>query len=131
MRFFPPGWIHNLHSKIMIITMMMQIQMEYHHPGRKIRNGSGRKAPEITGTWKQYSHRKFFGFFPMISDRFLPESTGNWSEFIGKNPRNFRWEYCFHVPAISGAFLQDPVTFPLLSYRIPRDPVAGIIDLGT
>ena len=46
-------------------------------PGRKIRAGSGRKAPEVTGTWKQYSNRKIFGFFPMISDRFLLESTGN------------------------------------------------------
>jgi hypothetical protein len=46
-------------------------------PGRKIRAGSGRKAPEIAGTWKQYSCRKFFGFFPMISGWFLPESTGN------------------------------------------------------
>jgi len=24
-----------------------------------------------------------------------------------KNPENFRPEYCFHVPAISGVFLQD------------------------
>jgi len=47
------------------------------HPGQKLRAGSGRKASEITGTWKQYSNRKIFGFFPMISDRFLPESTGN------------------------------------------------------
>ena len=47
------------------------------NPGRKIRAGSGRKAPEVTGTWKQYSNRKIFGFFPMISDRFLLESTGN------------------------------------------------------
>jgi hypothetical protein len=46
-------------------------------PGRKLRAGSGRKAQEIAGTWKQYFHRKFFGFFPMISDRFLLESTGN------------------------------------------------------
>ncbi len=35
-------------------------------PGRKLRACSGRKAPKIAGTWKQYSHRKFFGFFPMI-----------------------------------------------------------------
>ena len=51
--------------------------MEKDSPGRKIRAGSGRKAPEVTGTWKQYSNRKIFGFFPMISDRFLLESTGN------------------------------------------------------
>jgi hypothetical protein len=29
-------------------------------------------------------------------------------EIIGKNPKNFRWEYCFHVPVISGAFLPEP-----------------------
>jgi hypothetical protein len=46
-------------------------------PGRKLRAGSGRKAPEIAGTWKQYSHREFFGFFPMISDRFLPDPAGS------------------------------------------------------
>jgi len=46
-------------------------------PGQKLRAGSSRKASEITETWKQYSHRKIFGFFPMISDRFLPESTRN------------------------------------------------------
>jgi hypothetical protein len=34
------------------------------------------------------------------------------------------------VPVISSAFLQDPVTFPRLSCRILRDPVAVIIDLG-
>jgi len=35
-------------------------------------------------------------------------SGRNRSEIIGKNPKNFRWEYCFHVPAISGAFLSEP-----------------------
>jgi len=33
--------------------------------------------------------------------------------------------------AISVAFLQDPVTFPLLSCRILRDPVAVIFDMGS
>jgi hypothetical protein len=37
----------------------------------------------------------------------------------------------FHVPASSGAFLQDTVTFPHLYSTILWDPVAGIIDLGT
>jgi hypothetical protein len=35
-------------------------------------------------------------------------SGRNWSEIIGKNPKNFRWEYCFHVPVISDAFLPEP-----------------------
>jgi hypothetical protein len=51
-------------------------------------------------------------------------------EIIGKNPGNFRPEYCFHVPGISRVFLQDPVTFPYLSWKILRDPGAGTIDLG-
>ena len=71
--------------------------------------GSWRKAPEIAGTWKQYSHRKFLGFFPVNSDQFPVLSGRNRSEIIGKNPKNFRWEYCFHVPMISGAFLPEPV----------------------
>jgi hypothetical protein len=82
---------------------------QYGNPGRKLRAGSGRKAPEIAGTWKQYSHRKIFGFFPMISDRFLPESTGNRQESTGKNPINFQSEYCFHFRR-----------FPGLSCRIRR-----------
>jgi hypothetical protein len=72
----------------------------------------------------------FSDFFLMISDRFLPESTGNWQEFTGKNPKNFRPEYCFHFRGISGAFPRDTVTFPHLSCRIPQDMVAGIFVLG-
>jgi hypothetical protein len=34
------------------------------------------------------------------------------------------------LPAISVAFLQDPVTFPLLSCRMLRDPVVVIFDMG-
>jgi hypothetical protein len=35
-----------------------------------------------------------------------------------KNMVIFRWEYCFHLLAISGVFLEDPMTFPHLSCRI-------------
>jgi hypothetical protein len=80
--------------------------------------------------WKHYSGRKIFGFFPVLSVRFLPEITGSWQKFAGKNPDNFRPEYCSHVPAISGVFLLDTLTIPHLSCRISRDPVTGIIDLG-
>jgi hypothetical protein len=80
--------------------------------------------------WKQYSDRKFFEFFPIISSPFLPEITGSSQESTGKNLDNTRLEYCFHVSAISGVFLQDPVTFPHLSCRIRQDRVAGIIELG-
>jgi hypothetical protein len=34
--------------------------------------------------WKQYSSRNFLGFFSMLSDRLLPESTGSWQESTGK-----------------------------------------------
>jgi len=65
----------------------------------------------------------------MISRRFLTESTGSWQESTGKNPDNFRPKYCFRVPAISGVFLEDPVTFLHLPCRTLWDPVAGIFDL--
>jgi hypothetical protein len=68
--------------------------------------------------------------FPMISDRFLPESTENWLESTGKKSRKIPVGMLLPRPAISGAFLQDPVTFPLLSCRILRDPVVVIFDLG-
>jgi hypothetical protein len=45
--------------------------------------------------------------FLMISDRLLPESSGNWLESTGKNPENFWSEYCFHFRR-----------FPVLSCRI-------------
>jgi hypothetical protein len=46
----------------------------------------------------------------MISGGLMAESTGRWQEFTRKNPNNFRLKYCFHIPAIFGVFLQDPVT---------------------
>jgi hypothetical protein len=39
-------------------------------------------------------------------------------EIIGKNPENYRREYCFHVSGISHVSLNDPVTFPHLSWKI-------------
>jgi hypothetical protein len=49
--------------------------------------------------------------FPVLSGR-------NRSEIIGKNPKNFRWEYCFHVPAISDAFLPEPARNFRPGYRL-------------
>jgi hypothetical protein len=72
----------------------------------------------------------FSDFVLMISDRFLSESTSNWQEFTGKNPKNFRPEYYFHFRGISGAFPWDTVTFLHLSCRISQDMVAGIFVLG-
>ncbi len=68
--------------------------------------------------WKQYSGRNIFGLFLTISGRFLLENIGSWQESAEKNRKIFRSEYYFYVPAISGVFLQDPVTFPHLSCRI-------------
>ena len=73
---------------------------------------------------------KFSEFFPVISYRFLAESAGKWSGYVGKNPEIFRPEYGFHVPVTSCVFLQDPTFFPSLSCRFLRDPVIGIFDLG-
>jgi hypothetical protein len=49
----------------------MNHRFEKNVPGQEVRTGSGRKTPEIAGTWKQYSGRKFFGLFPIISGQFL------------------------------------------------------------
>jgi hypothetical protein len=68
--------------------------------------------------------------FPVISDQFLPESTGTWQEFTGKVRPYFWPEYCFHVPAISRVLLQDMVTFPHIPWSILRDPGTGMFDLG-
>jgi hypothetical protein len=45
----------------------------------------------------------------MISVRFLEKNTGSSQEFTRKNPYDFRLKYCFHIPAICGVFLQDPL----------------------
>jgi hypothetical protein len=55
-----------------------------------------RKTPEIAGTWKQYSDWKLFGFFPMDSCQLPVLSDRNQPEIIGKNPKIFRPQYCFH-----------------------------------
>ena len=59
------------------------------NPGRTVRpeNGRFRVIPVIL--CKQYSDRKFFGFFPMISGRFLLESTGSWQKSTGKKSGQF------------------------------------------
>jgi hypothetical protein len=39
--------------------------------------------------------------------RFLSEKKGKLAESHRKNPETFRPENCFHVPLISGIFLQE------------------------
>jgi hypothetical protein len=58
--------------------------------------------------WKQYSGWKLLGFFPVDSCQLPVRSDRNRPEIIGKSPENFRPEYCFHVPAISGVFRPEP-----------------------
>jgi hypothetical protein len=47
----------------------------------------------------------FFRWIPVIFLCFPAETGQKSSE---KNPKIFQWEYCFHVPAISGTFLPEP-----------------------
>ena len=54
-----------------------------------------------TGRWKQYSSRNFLGFFSMISDRFLQESTGNSQEFTGKDIRKLPAGKLLPFPVLS------------------------------
>jgi hypothetical protein len=70
--------------------------------------GNGRKATENTRKLKAVFRPEIFRWIPATSRR----------------------ESCFHVPDIFRVFLQDPLTFPHLSSKILRDPVAEMIDLG-
>ncbi len=65
--------------------------------------GSCRKTPEIAETWKQYSDRKLSGFCPADSCQLSVLSGRNRAKSIGKNPKIFRPEYCFHkITGITG-----------------------------
>ena len=70
--------------------------------------GPHRKAPEIAGSGSSIPTGNLLDFFPVDSDQFPVLSSRNRSEIIGKNPKIFRLEYCFHVPVTSGAFLPEP-----------------------
>ena len=72
--------MHESHSATLLLRT-------YENSGQRIRDGSGRNTPEVTGTWKQYSGRKisrfFSGAFRSLSCAFPPE-TGR------KSPENIR-----------------------------------------
>jgi hypothetical protein len=71
--------------------------------------------------------------FRIFSDDFRLVPAGKHRKLAGihrKKPNKFPVGIPLPLPAISRAFLQDPVTFPLLSCRILRDPVAVIFDMG-
>jgi len=88
--------------------------------------GSCRKALEITGTGSSIPTGTYRIFFPVDSDQFPELSSRNRSEIIGKNPKIFRWEYCFHVPAISGAFLPEPARIFQPEYLSSSNPTIAI-----
>jgi hypothetical protein len=71
--------------------------------------------------------------FRIFSDDFRPTSRRK-AQKIGLNPPEKSLKIpigiLLPIPAISGAFLQNPVTFPLVSRMFRWDPVAGMFDLG-
>jgi len=72
--------------------------------------------------------------FRIFSDDFRPVPAGKHGKLTGihwKKSEKFPVGILLPLPAISVAFLQDPVTFPLLSCRILRDPVAVIFGMGS
>jgi len=93
--------IVDLDQKIIFVNGQLQ-QPPSNSPARK------RSVPDNSGDFVEAVFRpEMFRIFSMLSVQFLPESTGSWQESAGKNPDNFRPEYCFHVPAIPCVFLQD------------------------
>jgi hypothetical protein len=73
------------------------------------------------------------GIFQIFSDDFRPVPAENHRKLTGvhrKKSNKFPVGILLPSPAVSGAFLQDPVTFTLLSSRILQDPVAGFFDLS-
>jgi hypothetical protein len=106
------------------------MQKNNDNPGEQRTAGNGRDATENTRQleavfWSRIS-RIFSGRFqqlPVLPVRIRPE-------IIGKNPGNSQPEYCCHILGISRVFLQDPLTFPHIFWKILLDLVAGTIDLG-
>jgi hypothetical protein len=103
--------------KYKLIINLFNHQLNRSNPSRRSRPldpaGSCRKAPELAGSGSSIPTGNLSDFFPVDSTQFPLLSGRNRSEIIGKNPKIFRWEYCFHVPAIFGAFLPEPArNFP-------------------
>ena len=99
-------------------------------PGREVRAGSCRKTPEINGTWKQYSGRKFFGFFSGGFQPILVLSGRNRPEIRRKKSEKFPTGILLPCSGYFRCFLQDTVIFPAFSCRFLQYPVAGTMDLG-
>ncbi len=72
--------------------------------------------------------------FRIFFDAFQPVHAGKHRKLTGshrKKSNKFPVGTLLPFLAISGTFLQDPVTFTFLSFRILRDPVTVIFDLGS
>jgi hypothetical protein len=94
--------------EIHVLWMCIKICSSYHSLSvRKIRAGSGRKAPEHGSSIPTGN----LSYFPMISNWLLPESTG-------KNLIDFRSEYCFQFWIFPVAVIFDlsrkSLIFPFL-----------------
>ena len=103
---FAPSSLIQLQSRFRLITVYIRIWIL-----TRSNNTSRFRKESIEAVFRT----KIFGFF---SREF------RW-KLVGKKYENFRSEYCFHVPAFSGAFLQDPMTFSLLFWRFSQDPDTG------
>ncbi len=66
-------------------------------PAGKMRK-SRRIPQESTGNGSSIPAGSFSDFFPVSSCEFPVLSGRKRSEIIGKNPKKFRLEYCFHLP---------------------------------
>ncbi len=76
-------------NKIADVLFYYQMKIKNLHielyPGEEVRFDSGRKTTDIAGTWKQYSDRKFYGLFPMISCRKAQESNRKSQSLFSKS----------------------------------------------
>jgi len=71
--------------------------------------------------------------FRIFSDNFQPVPAGKHGKLTGihwKKSNKFSVGILLPLLPVSVAFPQDPVTFPLLSCRILRDPMTVIFDMG-
>ena len=59
------------------IRQSMHVLSKKDYTGQRIRDGSGRNTPKVTGTWKQYSARKISGVFRSLSCVLRQEPVGN------------------------------------------------------
>ncbi len=77
---------------------------------------SCRKAPKIAGTWKQYSGRKFSGFFRRISANFLCFPAGTGRKALKKFPAGIllpQNRRNYSKPVVSGPDCSTWVIFPV------------------